>query len=212
TFLDEFFPRTISNLPGAFFPGTPAGTTVLLEQGGGGSNLRPEKTNNWTAGIDWHPTAIRGLVITATYFHFRRRDRIVFNPIAQVTSAVSNPLYAPLVTLDPSSSFQEAELQGATFTPFVPYNPSNVGAFIDDAAANLSRQTASGVNFLARESWQWSATDKLTASVAATYLRLEQALTHAAPEIEVSGTIFNPPRFKARSGLVWQSRDWSLSG
>jgi iron complex outermembrane receptor protein len=179
-----------------------------------GSNplLRPETARSWTTGFDYSPSWIPPLRVNLTYFNIDYQNRISF-PATTLTGVVGNPIYAPFVTLNPSPALQAAlvarsslfeNLTGAT------YDPASVVAFLDNQYQNAVEQHASGFDLTGDYRVHSSFGDfDLTANAA--WLKLTEVLTPTSPETTLSGTIFNPPRFKARLGATWQRGSWSAA-
>lgn len=183
-----------------------------LELVGSNSSLRPETARSWTAGFDYSPSWISPLRVNLTYFNIDYQNRIA-SPTTTLTGVIGNPIYAPFVTLNPSPALQAALVaRSSFFTNFTgaTYDPASVVAFFDDQMQNTAEQHASGFDLTGDYRVHSSFGDfDLTANAA--WLKLTQALTPTSPETTLSGTIFNPPRFKARLGATWQRGPWSAA-
>jgi len=209
-FLQEAESRFVFQYPAAEVGSSAPGTALLTY--GGNPDLKPERSNAWTAGVDWAPPTIRGLKVSLTYFHIDYRDRIV-QPIGNVGDAVSDPIYAPFVTLNPTQATQAAALAGTTFLNLTatPYNPSSVVALIDDQYLNATSQKIQGVDLSIRESMTLSL-GQIEPFANATWLNLvQQTLPNSAPET-LTGTLFNPPTFRARGGATWSCGSFTATG
>lgn len=92
--------------------------TAALMLGGNNGDLDPERSNNWTAGVDWSlPHA--GVRVSATYFDIRYRDRIQspdFNAIVAPGAALISPILAELVTMNPSRQELEQWIASTRFS------------------------------------------------------------------------------------------------
>ena len=127
-------------------PGSPDGLTNTLFIGGGNAALDPETAEMVTAGLDFHPDALSGLRLSATYFDIRFRDRVALPPVTFDAQIFTSPLAAPFLTLAPSAE----EIQAAFDSPnFLGDNaglgPSGVMAIFDQRVANLETVKQSGV-------------------------------------------------------------------
>jgi iron complex outermembrane receptor protein len=190
---------------------SPPGAQVLWSFNGNPA-LRPETARSWTAGFDYQPKWLDRSSINFTYFDINYSDRITY-PIPNPTQAIGNPLYAPYITLNPSLAQQAALVAQSNY--FVDgtsagYDPNKVAAYIDDRYLNATTQAITGVDLAAKCGLHESFGD-IDLSWNSTWLRIEQQLTPLAPTSGITGTVFNPPRFKARAGVSWRSGPWGLS-
>jgi outer membrane receptor protein involved in Fe transport len=188
----------------------PAGKDVILVGLDGNPDLKPETSTDWTVGGEFHPSSVEGLNLSAYYYDVRYRGQIQ-SPITSLLSSFSNPTYAPFVTKNPTPAMQQALVQliqssGGVFQNFTsgPFDPSTVGALIDDRTQNIAISEADGVDLGISY-----ATTIRDASVnffgSATWLNLKQQALVGAPVATISGTVFNPPEWRARVGAT---ADW----
>jgi outer membrane receptor protein involved in Fe transport len=171
---------------------------------GGNSALQPETAKSFTVGADLQPPGIRTLQMSATYFDIRYSDRIT-QPFSDPTTALGDPVYASLITPNPSPALQQSIISGAS--PFAnatsaPYNPALVSAIIDDRYRNVSQQVARGVDIRVKFSLD-SDLGQFTPFLNGSYLQLRQKLTDASPEQTISGLVYYPPKYKIQGGLNW---------
>ncbi len=188
----------------------PDATGTVLYTSGGNPSLTPERARSWSAGLEFHPDRIPGLKINATYFNVRYKDRVV-QPIAgSIASAFSDPGYAALLNHSPSAAQLDAliagSLYGLTNYSDGPFDPANVDALIDNRNRNVARQDIDGVDFGAAYAFAVGKGQKLSLSGSATYLRSDQILTQELPSIQLAGSVFNPPNWRARAGAVWETK------
>ena len=197
-------------LPGFIFapPPQPAGSPVLLLNGSA-SNLRPERATTWSGTIELTPRALPGLDLRATYFHVDYRDRIAA-PLTSVLTVLYNPLYDDLIVYNPSAAEVDAAIStlpgGLVNQTGAPFDPSAVGAIINASIRNTERQRIHGVDLVADYHVDLGPGGKLLLTGAASYLESSQQLAANQPVIQLAGTIFNPPHWRARGGAVWESR------
>lgn len=192
--------------------GYPASATVLLLQGGN-PDLEPERARTWTAGIALHPRWLDGARLEVSYFHTLYANRIV-TPIALTAQALSNPAYAPLVTLSPGAAQAAAAI--AAVPQFVnstgaPVDPANVVAIVDNRDLNTGRQAIHGIDVLADYAFALGR-GQLTASLDASYLRIRQQLGPGQPVLPRSGILFTPPDWRGRASLTWSGGPLTLDG
>jgi iron complex outermembrane receptor protein len=211
--LDVYGPQQLYLVPTAITKavyGGVAGTNALL-QNGSNPNLSPETATSRTVGLDFAPTWRPTLKVSATYFDIDYLNRLV-EPIANVVGVLKNPTYAPFVIDNPSAQQQQSVVSTATFftTYGAQYNPALVSAIVENNFQNATSQTIHGVDLTAQDSVAVGL-GKLLLAGNASWLSIQQKLISTVPEMAVSGTIFNPPNFKARSSATWQVGPWSLT-
>jgi iron complex outermembrane recepter protein len=208
-------PETGGLYGGSLFspPPLPAGSTVLIVSGSA-PNLKPERATSWSATVELKPRFVRDLNIQATYFHVDYRDRIA-KPITSALTALYNPLYNSLITYDPSAAQVNAlvaSLPGGLFNlTGAPVNPANVGAIINGSARNTERQRIRGADLNADYRIGLGDASQLLVTGAASYLQSKQQLVAGQPLLPLAGTIFNPPHWRGRAGVTWDSRHASVS-
>lgn len=205
TLLEQYDPASVSlrRVTSVGGSGYPANATALYLQGGNAA-LRPERATTWSATLDLHPKMLGDAHIEIGYFSIAYRDRIV-TPIGSAAVALANPIYRDQITLAPSAALQASILANAgTFlnSSGAPYDPATVVALIDNSNVNAGRQSIGGIDILARDQFR-VAEGLLTATLNATYLTSTQQLSPSQPVIDLAGTIFNPPHWRARGGLGW---------
>ena len=185
-------------------PASAAGTSPVLIEDGGDASLRPETAKTWTAGIEYESALVKGLNLSATYFDIAYINRI--RQIPTYYNALTNPLFAPFVTLAPSTALQQSVINAAGsyfYNPVLnPYNPNVVAALINNELVNVARQDIRGVDLAGNYKWPtYKGSVEITAN--ASYLDLRQQFVPLAPEVEVSGQAFEPSKIRARTGVNW---------
>lgn len=186
-----------------------SGTALMTY--GGNPDLGPETSTSWTFGGDFKPAG--SVKLTATYFDIDYRGRIV-QPVSNFSAGLSDPLYAPFVQLAPTAAEQAALIaSGGQFYDYSVsgYDPATTVAIIHDAYQNATSQTISGVDLGYSQSFKMAGGD---AQIFAngTWLCLKQQTSAVAPNVVLSGTIFNVPTFKTRGGISWQGHNLSATG
>lgn len=196
---------------GGFGQGYPPGSTVAYALGPN-DRLDPERSENWTFSATVKPA--RGLELTASYFRIDYKDRVA-PPLASGAGVLDNPIYADLVTFNPSAALLEDIYAGADGglqnITGAPYDPARVVAFLDARDRNVARQKYRGVDVSARYDIEFGGERQLTLNAAGTWLDSRQQLLPGLPVTDLSGTIFHPPHFRARGGVTWSSKRVSLS-
>lgn len=200
-------------LPAAAFGATPPTGTVMYTSGGN-PGLKPERARSWTAGIEVKPVGAQGLTLTATWFDIRYRDRVV-QPIAgSIAAAFRDPGYATLINFAPQAGrladlIAGAELGLQNFSGSA-YDPAKVAALVDNRNVNVAFQAIHGID--ARLGWQHDlgGTRKLAFDLAGTWLDSAQQLTAALPEVQLAGTVFNPPKVRLRASASYDDSRFRL--
>lgn len=207
----EYAQRNVAVLPGTLFGVTSPPDAQVLYQNNGNPALRPETAKSWTAGLDYKPSSTPKLQLSLTYFNVDYRSRIT-QPIANPAAALSTPTYSPFVTLNPSAAAQAAFAAGTNFENFSggAYDPSNVVAIVNNQYQNVSTQQAHGVDLTGDYHLQ-SALGDFDLVAGASWLTLNQVLVPGSPMQTLTGTIFNPPKFRSRLGITWQRGSWSAA-
>ncbi len=178
---------------------------------GGNPDLRPERADTWSAGVELHPRRARGLTVGTSYFSVRYRDRIV-TPIQSLSSALADPNAAGQVVARPSAAAVAAAVASGRFSNFSgqAFVPANVIAIVDNSSVNAGKYVARGVDLLARYDWQAGPSRFLLASDV-TYLASRRQLTAAQPIVPLAGTIFNPPHWRGKASATWSLAPYTLT-
>ncbi|NWP75105.1 TonB-dependent receptor, partial [Escherichia coli] len=70
-------------------------------------NLKPERADTWSAGFDWTPKAVPGLVANLTYYNVKFKDAIGLAPFLSPT-LFTNTNYANFYILRPTLAQAQA--------------------------------------------------------------------------------------------------------
>jgi len=190
----------------------PAGSILLVDVGGN-SDLKPERASSWSTTLSIHPVAIPRLNLQATYFHINYKDRII-QPVPGAASANilsgSSP-YDSFITYDPSQSTIDAILSGADRT----YNyggtnaEDNIVAILNNRYINAARQKIHGID-VTMDYKIPVGSSSLLLNAGGSWLWSEQQISESLPVTALAGTIFNPPRLKARGSVGWMNDAFAL--
>lgn len=193
--------------------GLPAGSTVLFLRGGE-EDLTPERAQTWSVSASLHPRAMPGFRFDIGYFDVRYRDRIV-QPIASAGGVLNNPIYADLITRNPTLAQQQAAIAyssvGLQNLSGMTYNPANVVAVIDNRYANVAVQRAHGIDLTVSYSSKLNDGGMFSAQLDATFLDSDRIVFAGQGVVPLSGNIFNPPRFRGRGGMTYAREDLTLA-
>lgn len=212
SFFQMYEPYTVTLFQPALMGGTNDGT-IAAQVYGGNVDLKPEKSTSWSSGAEYAPARLPGFSLSINLFNIDYTDRVV-QPINPLTTALSNPQFAPFVDSDPSVETVEALITRASSTTNysgLTYDPANVSAIAYDNYQNATAQTAHGVDLGYRQRFQLAG-GALAAFANVTWLHLEQQTISTQPSVVLSGTVFNAPDFKARGGVTWTKDGLSASG
>ena len=201
TLYQRFIPYQTIVLPASIFGAGTAPETVFITSGGN-PDVTSERARSWTAGFEFRPPSVPGLLVSATWYDIRYRDRVV-RPIAgSVVAGFRDPGYASLIDFSPDpaifSGLIDNSLFGLENFSGSPYDPANVVAFIDNRNRNVAVWAVEGID--ARISWDHDLGNqrRLGLEVAGSWLDSNQQLNSDLPEVQLAGTIFNPPQYRAR--------------
>lgn len=210
TLYQEYVPYQAYLLPAVAFGAGAPGKGVVYASGGN-PGLKPERARSWTAGVDIRPTIAPALLLSATWFDVRYRDRVV-QPIAgSIAAAFRDPGYASLIDFAPTPGELAGLINGAQLGlqnfSGAAFDPAQVVALVDNRNTNVAAQSIHGVD--AHLAWRTglAATSKLTLDVAGTWLESRQRLTATLPSVDLAGSVFNPPHVRIRaSGTIEMPR------
>lgn len=212
TFNQTSSQRSVVQYAASFFGIDAPGRTILMPQGGN-PDLKPERSESWTFGLDYTPAFAPTMTISATYFNIEYRDRIV-RPLTVFSTALQNPNYAPFIDLNPSPEYQRSFIDAAdrfTISAGGPYDPANVIVLARNQLTNASRQYVEGVDIAYRQRFALGG-GSLEAYANATWLRQTQITLPGMPAVTYSGRLFGPPEWKGRGGLSWRSGGLTATG
>ena len=195
-------------LPAAAF-GAGSGSDALLFAAGGNPDIASERARSWTGGIEWQPPSVPSLTLSATWYDIDYADRVV-SPIAgPLSTAFSDPGYASLIDFDPDAARLDALIAGAQFGlqnfSGRPYDPGTVVALVDNRNINVAAWAINGVD--ARIAWNRNlGPDRsMGFDMTGSWLNSSQQVTPQLPEIQLAGTIFNPPQFRLRGTARYET-------
>jgi outer membrane receptor protein involved in Fe transport len=209
--LQLFLPQT-ANLLDSPDPQSPTGSAIVLTRGGGNPELRPENSRMRTLSAAYAPAWAHGFRTELTYYAIDYDDRIILP--ATGVSPLTDPFAAPFIHLAPTPEELAEVLSEAQFNnftnPLQSYDPSTVAALIEQRYTNALAQRARGFDLLSSYRFP-TARGELAFALNATRLDLKQTVTVLSPEQTLGGTLFNPPRWRARGEANWQSQGWDSS-
>jgi outer membrane receptor protein involved in Fe transport len=183
----------------------PAGSVIAVLTGAN-PDLKPEKSTSLTAGFDFTPRWLSGAKLSVTYFHIRYRGRID-NPTSAVVGIYDNSLYAPYIEKGVTADQYLTAVSSATYVSNLAgsYLPGQVYAIYDLYSQNLYRQNISGVDITGSYDISMGSA-RVSFFGNMTFLKIRRQNLSTLPETTITGTIFNPSKFRARGGVQVQGR------
>ncbi len=194
-------------------PNSPTGQSVVLALFGFSPELKPEKAENWTAGIDFEPAGLPGTKLSLTYFDIAYRDRITPGSADFRNFLVLRDIYAPLIADNPEAALVASYFANPSFSNSIGATPADVRAIIDVRTRNLSSSRVRGLDFDLGYSRPVGA-GSVNLSVGGSRLfEIDNRLTETAPRNNVVGTLGNPVklRLRGRAGFVQGAFDGGIA-
>ncbi|MDG2532139.1 TonB-dependent receptor [Sphingomonas sp. HITSZ_GF] len=132
-----------------YAPTDPLRTTIVLA--GGNPNLKPERADTWSAGFDWAPHAVPGLVANLTYYNVKFKDAIGLAPFLSPT-LFTNTNYASFYIINPTLAQTQAavgslSVVGAPSIASLYSGPLGPYVLIDARRNNLGAVNTDGLDF-----------------------------------------------------------------
>jgi outer membrane receptor protein involved in Fe transport len=181
------------------------GYTTALIRVGSNPDLQEETASTWTVGIDVAPLSIPGLKFSSTYYEIDNRDQTWhYRPNITLDSMLAEDQWAPLVTWNPS----QQQINALCASPLFLHSTGSClatapGVILDIRARNLSTTKVDGIDFELRQTLQTKHGNFNVGFTGSYLLGFEQALTRAAPSVDLTGTQGNPPKLRLRSVGEW---------
>lgn len=192
---------SIYNAPTLGGSGYPAGSTVLLLNGGN-PDLKPERATTWTVTGTFHPPAIKELVLEVSYFNVQYRNRILA-PITYASQSLNDASNLPFVQLSPSPAAITQAIGSRIFSNYAgaAYNPASIVAIVQDSNLNAASQSIHGVDMSASYRFAIGRDGHIGLTADGAYLDSNQRVSATGPVTPLAGTVFNPAHFRGRAGL-----------
>lgn len=177
---------------------------------GNNPNMRPERSNSLSLGVEIVPPQLKQFRFSANYYKVQFIDRIAL-PILD-SRVIGIPAFASLVTLNPSVSsverllagaFQVLDVTGPNFTPGSA-KPSDVAAILDARTSNTAETRTSGLDLLVHYDFSVGRDEFGVELNANKVFRFDDKLTSTSLWIQRLNTPFSPVDFRARGGLSWR--------
>jgi iron complex outermembrane recepter protein len=179
--------------------------SAVLYRDGSNPNLKPEKSMEWTAGLDVLPDDSK-LTASVTYFHIHFKDRIAAPDIPLLAALDQGGTYAAFIQPNPSpaelTSLYQSATQFGNLTVVPGYGPpsmvSDAVAIADDRLQNISALNVDGVDANVDRHGRLSRLTYSLGMEASYLLKYEEVfLPGAAPE-DLLSTFENPVDLRTR--------------
>lgn len=214
TLLQQLQSRSATLIEAASLIGSNAAPGVsALYTGGGAPGLGAERATSlsWTASL--RPPQDPGLAIDLTYFRVRYNQRVL-QPIGNYLDSL-NPAYADFVVRNPTlQQVQDAVASSDTGVDLygnVTTDLSRVAYIIDNHYTNVAGQQIQGIDASVAYRTTLGA-GTVSTSLNGSWLDSRQRNNAVSPYFDLSGTIWNPARYRARASLGWEGRTLKLFG
>lgn len=194
--------------PGLFPVGAARVLGLILN--GGNPDLDAETATSFTAGVDYQPSFVPGLRLSATWFDVAYKDRID-QPVRQNTSAaLTDPTVASFVQrISPATNPQDLALisallaDPATSTAQGSFPPEMYGAIVDARYVNTGRLDVSGLDVTGTYAADLAG-GRLGLGANLTYMaQYKQTLTPTSASLDRVGQIGFPAEFRGRVTAEW---------
>jgi iron complex outermembrane recepter protein len=206
--LGELTPASSQNFPIVADPFSDQTEPQIEDRVLGNPNLHPEVAYEWTYGAVYSPKWVKGLTVSADWWHIDMRD--IVTALGAQTIILENP---PLV----NGASTVVSSIGATVTRGAGTNPNEPGPvqFTIDPSANLSGAIFEGLDYEAiyiLDSTVFGGSDwgRITTTVNGTWLsRAEFQAANDTKRFGIAGQ-FLPPGFALTSSLPWNRANASI--
>jgi len=193
---------------------TPATQSLALFQAGASPALGPEKARTWTAGIDWHAEPDGGLLLSLGYFQTRYRGRVL-TPTNSTFLLANEQVFSPIIIRNPSVAQIAAILAdpgaGGFSNLTTSGSPQNATVIVDNRTQNIGISQVKGADLSVHYQamlgeLHWTAQLDATRLIA-----FENQITPTAAANDIVGTVFSPPKWRARASLGAARDAWTLN-
>lgn len=193
-------------------PAVGGGNRQVISLGGGNADLAPETAKSLTVSINLAPATWTGFSLEASFFQTRFRNRIGQPANENILQALTNPIFAPFVTvIDPANSPQDrarvATLIASPNSSIQPtINPDLFSAIVDGRFVNSARVDVRGFDLAVSQRLSLGEHKLALAANASVMVDFKDQITPISPLVERVGTLGNPVDFRARATADWTWR------
>jgi outer membrane receptor protein involved in Fe transport len=211
--LSELTPASSQNFPIVADPFSTQTEPQIEERVIGNPNLHPEVAYEWTYGAVYSPKWIKGLTMSADWWHIDMRD--IVTAIGAQTIILENPPIANGQFINGASTLVGGT--GAIVVRAAGDNPNEPGpvVLINDPSNNLSGAIFEGLDYeviYIMDSTIFGGSDwgRITTTINGTWLsRAEFQAASDVKRVGIAGQ-FLPPAFALTSSLPWNRANFSI--
>lgn len=198
-------PTQIVAIPGSLFDlvGGSVGSPDSVVIFGGNPTLMPQKSRNFSAGVELRRGESGGFDFYTNYFSVRYRDRISnlqgYTPNVLEVFLRESELGPTIVERDPDPLYVQQLISHPIFQNAGVSNLTTIGAVVDSRSLNLSSVNTDGLDFGASYALQgdWG---QNTIGLAGTYIfNYETRFSNTSPTSNLLNTAYNPIDLKIRA-------------
>jgi iron complex outermembrane receptor protein len=188
-------------------PSAPGGFAQVLVRGGKNAQLREERAESWTAGLDFEPAAVPSLSLALTYFDTHFRDRRDVPLFAQ--DILVNPTMTSLVVRGPTAAQIAAACDGVRLVGLTSCTGLPIGAIADLRVRNSAYVHTDGVDLNAQYKLHLESSSLLFGLSGTKLFSFETAESPSSPEMELVSTQSNPIDLRLLGTLEWKLRGFT---
>lgn len=183
----------------------------VLFIGGGNQNLKPERAETWAMTASVRPVEVPSLEFEVTYFRVNYMDRVA-EPFLDLFGALDNPIVAQFVNLSPTGpELQSAvDYAGSRLFNLTGGDPLRAVAVLDGRNVNLAVDRVRGVDVSGSYRFKLAGGDAAIRG-SASWLEGRRQLFSGQPSEQTVGIVYNPAKFQARAGVVWEKGQFDTS-
>lgn len=201
TLFQRFSPYQTLLFPAAVF-GAGTGNETVFVASGGNPDVRAERARSITGGFEFRLERIAGLTISGTYYDINFTDRVATPIPGSVATAFGDPAFASVFDFDPDptrlTDLIAGSLNGLENFAGVAFDPANVVVLADNRNTNVAAWNVEGVDLRVNWTKRLANDRQFGLELSGTWLDSKQQVVAGLPETQLSGTLFNPPRYRAR--------------
>jgi iron complex outermembrane receptor protein len=199
-------------------------TTNVIAVSGSNPNLVPEKAESTSFTVDYQPSQVPGLRVSATYYKIHYENQIIGLQTARATylaSALNRATYAPFIVAaaQPSTCrpgerstynpiYQEA-LQNPTLVPPDESNFCSAAALVYSRNANAGTNDQDGVDLLVNYTVDTGFGELDFSASGTKILNNKVKITPTAPTQEGLDRLNYPVSLRGRLGVSWNRDFWT---
>jgi iron complex outermembrane receptor protein len=191
-------------------------TALILIEGGGNPDLKPQTATTWTTGVDWFPHLFSGLHLGADWFSIDFKNQISQPGVNILEAGLEAPAYQSLITHISPNSPADLALVTALLAKAPPgtaglYPASAYSAIVDDRYVNSAELTVAGMDFNAGYAFRMGQNAFNVIGTATWLYDYSQRITPASPSQQLVSTPDYPVDFRGRLTGVWSRGPYSMA-